>query len=351
MRASLAVAGIGLMLVGSFAVVAGIRLSGDLSHRRGSGMAQMAAAPGSISMRLMGAFDPMYAGELVALGAGLFDREGLQIALRSGGASDDVIRLVADGTDTIGVISGERFILARSHGAPIVAFAAGYQQSRVVLYALSQSGIRTPAEFVGKRIGYQLGRDTAITYEAMMGRLALSRSRVFEVPVGTDLAPLLAGEVDVWPGYVGDESFIMESRRIRYNVIDPGSHGIHWPGTVYFAHERTIKESPDTIRRVLRALVAGWELAYANIATSTPLIVANDPSRLTPEFVRFKLEQQRGFLRPLGSRFGEFHDFQWRSLQDMLVQQRLINDKIDLLRAVAFDLVPDLYRQRGVSGL
>ena len=64
-----------------------------------------------------------------------------------------------------------------------------------------------------------------------------------------------------------------------------------------------------------------------------------------------KLEQQRGFLRPLGSRFGEFHDFQWRSLQDMLVQQRLINDKIDLLRAVAFDLVPDLYRQRGVSGL
>jgi hypothetical protein len=41
----------------------------------------------------------------------------------------------------------------------------------------------------------------------------------------------------------------------------------------------------------------------------------------------------------LGSRFGEFHDFQWRSLQDILMQQRLINDKIDLSTAVAFDLV------------
>jgi ABC-type nitrate/sulfonate/bicarbonate transport system substrate-binding protein len=326
-----------------------MRLHGDDTIYASATIKQQPASAPKISIRLMGPFDPMFAGELVAAGAGLFDREGIQVALRSGGGGDDVIRLVADGIDMIGVTTGERFLLARSRGAPITALAAGYQQSRVVLYALSQTGIRTPAEFTGKRIGYQPGRDTAITYEAMMGRLSMSRGRVFEVPVGTDPAPLLAGEVDVWPGYIGDESFLLESRGIRYNVIDPGNHGIHWPGTVYFAHERTVKQNLDGIRRVLRGLVAGWELTYQDIAKSTPIIVANDPARLTPEFVRFKLEQQRAFLRPLGSRFGEFHEFQWRSLQDMLTQ--LINGATDLSKAIALDLVQDLYRQRGLSRL
>lgn len=349
MRASLAAAGIGLMLVGSYAFIDIVRLVRSPPIRVGVAKTQAATPPRAVSMRLMGAFDPIFAGELVALGAGLFDREGIRVAVRPATAQDDVIKLVAGGADTMGVISGERFLLARSLGAPITAFAAGYQQSRVVLYAPSQTGIRTPAEFVGRRIGYQPGQDTAITYEAMMARLSISRGRVVEVPVGSDPVPLLAGQVDVWPGYIGDESFLLEKRGIRYNIIHPGDHGIHWPGTVYFAHERTLREYPDIIHRILRALLTGWELAYADIAKGTSMIVAHDPARLTPEFVRFKLEQQRTFLRPLGSRFGEFQEFQWRSLQDMLMQQKLVKDAIDLSKAVAFDLVPDLYRQRGVA--
>jgi ABC-type nitrate/sulfonate/bicarbonate transport system substrate-binding protein len=183
----------------------------------------------------------------------------------------------------------------------------------------------------------------------MMARLSLSRGRVLEVPVGSDPAPLLAGQVDVWPGYIGDESFMLEKRGIRYNIIHPGDHGVHWPGTVYFAHEQTLKETPDSIRRTLRALMEGWELAYADMAKSTQMIAAHDPTRLTPEFVRFKLEQQRAFLRPLGSRFGEFQEFQWQSLQDMLMQQKLVSNAIDLSKAIAFDLVRDLYRRRAAS--
>jgi ABC-type nitrate/sulfonate/bicarbonate transport system substrate-binding protein len=120
-----------------------------------------------MSVRLMGPFDPIFAGELVALGAGLFDREGLKVDVRPSEAGDDVIRLVADGTGTIGIVGVEKFLLARAQGAPMRPAT-----SRVVFYALSQSGIRTPAEFISKRIGYQPGQETSITYEAMMARLS-----------------------------------------------------------------------------------------------------------------------------------------------------------------------------------
>src|SRR5579864_813070 len=173
MRASLAAAGLGLMLIGSYAVVDFVKPQRSLPAAGDAFGTKQATAPNLVSMRLMGPFDPIFAGELMALDAGLFDREGVEVAVHYSGSQEDVINLVVRGTDTIGVISGERFLLARSRGAPITALAAGYQQSRVVLYAPSQTGIRTPAQFIGKRIGYQPGQDTAITYEAMMARLSL----------------------------------------------------------------------------------------------------------------------------------------------------------------------------------
>jgi ABC-type nitrate/sulfonate/bicarbonate transport system substrate-binding protein len=337
---------VGLVVLGSFSfVIAAFTVKEAMSPSK-TQVLRSIARPDLLSVRLGGPFDPKFAGEMVAFSAGLFGHEGLRIELRPADVSKDAIDLVATGADDIGVTSGEKFLLARSQGLPIIAFAAGYLKSAVVLYSLRESGIRAPVDFVGRRIGYQSGRDTAIIYEAMMARLLFSRSKVHEISVGEDIAPLLSGDVDVWPGHVGVESFIMERQGIRYNVIDPGSHGIHWPGTIYFTNERIFWQKYDQIQRFVRAVLAGWELVYADKEKVIPLISAFETARLTPELVRFKLEQQRDFLRPLGARFGEFDQTQWRSMQDMLRQQKIIIGTVDLSKAVSFDFVRDVYRRR-----
>ncbi len=299
------------------------------------------------TVRLDAPFDPSFAGEMVAARAGLFEREGLSVELKPGSAETDVVRQVSDDAETIGVVNAESVLLARANGAPLVAFAAAYVESPVVLYILEKSAIRTPSDFVGKRIGYRPGQDTAIIYQAMMAKLLLSRSVVHEVKVGSDITPFLNGEVDVWPGHAGVDAYSLKQDGVSYYVISPNSYGVHVPGTVYFTTERTIREKPELIRRFLRAVIAGWELTYADFATSIPLIATFDTGRLTPDLIRFRLEQQRALLRPLGARFGEFDDAHWQSLQAILFQQRLIKEPVELSRAVTYDFLRDAYRRSG----
>jgi ABC-type nitrate/sulfonate/bicarbonate transport system substrate-binding protein len=305
------------------------------------------AAAASASVRLDGPFDPRFAGEMVAERAGLFAGENLRIALRPGAPDAEPIPRVAGGDDTIGVAGAERFLLARGGGVPIVAFAAAYLESPVLLYAVETSGIRTPYDFAGKRIGHRLAGDTALIYDAMMTKLQLPRGETREVPAGPDLAPLLRGEIDVWPGHVGAEAYALKQAGVAANVISPASYGVHVPGTVYFASEKTLRDSPSLVRRFLHAVIAGWQFAYEDDAASVPLISSFDPAKLTPDLVRFALAQQREFLRPLGARFGEFDDTHWRSLQDILVQQKLLKEPMDLSRAVTYDFLRDAYRTTG----
>jgi ABC-type nitrate/sulfonate/bicarbonate transport system substrate-binding protein len=161
---------------------------------------------------------------------------------------------------------------------------------------------------------------------------------------------LLSGAVDVWPGHVGTEAYIFRQKGVAYEFLVPADFGIHVPGTVYFTTEGVIREQPDLVRRFLRAVIAGWELTYTDEAMSISQIASYSPLALTPELIRFKLEQQRAFLRPFGLRFGEFDDTHWRSLQDILVQQRLIKEPIDLSRAVTFDFLRDVSRRSRTLG-
>jgi ABC-type nitrate/sulfonate/bicarbonate transport system substrate-binding protein len=309
-----------------------------------------ADGPLKASLRLNGPFDPSHAGEIVAAQAGLFARVGLQIELVAGAADTDPIALVASGKDTIGVVSADRLLLARGKDVPVVAFAAAYLESPVVFYSLEQSGIRTPNDFVGKRIGYQAGQDTALIYDAMLVKLQFPPSMVRRVPVGSDFSPLVNGNVDVWPGHVASESYELSRMGIGYNSISPASYGVHVPGTVYFALAKTIRDNPTVIRRFLQAIVGGWELTYSDYATSVPLIASFDAGTLTPDLIRFKLEQQREFLRPFGARFAEFDQTRWRSLQDILLQQKQLKEALDLSKIVNFDFLRDVYQRSAPRG-
>jgi ABC-type nitrate/sulfonate/bicarbonate transport system substrate-binding protein len=337
---------LGRPIVFAGTIVAALAAAGYLLRLQPVVEPKAVSAPLSASLRLNGALGPSYAGEMVAARAELFDREGLNVELKAGNAEAAPVQLVSSGADTFGVTDAQSFLIGRANGAPIVAFAGAYLESPVVFYALEKSGIHTPYDFVGKRIGYEPGQDTAVIYEALMAKLSLSRSDVHEVPVGgRDIGSLLGGAVDVWPGHVGLEAYVLKQNGVAYDVFSPADYGVHVPGTVYFTTEKIVREQPSLVRRFLFAVLAGWDRAYADEAASVPLIASYDPATLTPEFIRFGLQQQRAFLRPFGIRYGEFEVTHWRSLQDILLQQRIIKDPVDLSAAVTFDFLNDAYRR------
>jgi ABC-type nitrate/sulfonate/bicarbonate transport system substrate-binding protein len=302
--------------------------------------------PDSVSLRLNGPFEPRYAGELVARQSGIFERLGLHLDLKP--ASDaNPVTLVSNGTATFGVTRGDIFLVARAKGAPIVAFAAGYLESPVEFYVREKSGIHTPRDFIGKRVARQTGHDTAMIYDAMLARLQISPGQIREISTGTDITAFLNGEVDVWPGHVGKDSLVLQQKGVAYDVIRPTNYGIHVPGTVYFTSEKIIHDHPELVQKFLVAIIAGWNLAYADYTKSVPMILALDEKGVASDQVRFELKDQRDNVLPLGRRFTEFDDSQWKMLLNILIDARLIHDSdsFNLSRAVTYEFLREAYRK------
>ena len=119
---------------------------------------------------------------------------------------------------------------------------------------------------------------------------------------------------------------------------------MHIAGTVYFASAETVVQHAQLVQRLLNGLVAGWDRVYADYATSVPIIISFDEQRLTSDYVRFALDRQREYLRPIAARHGEFNDAQWRALQTTLTQ-RLRERTVDLAQAVNYDFLREAYRK------
>jgi ABC-type nitrate/sulfonate/bicarbonate transport system substrate-binding protein len=307
----------------------------EVSTLNGSRDKAVAPIASAVSLRLMSDLGPAYAGEMVAARAGLFEREGLRVELRAGHNDFDPITSVVNGVDTLGITRADSFLLAREKGAPIVAFSAGFIEGNGVFFVLKESAVRTPQDFIGRRVVRRTDDDTEIIYDALSAKFDLQHERITEVPVAADLAMLPKGDVDVWPGHLGVEDYMLDRKGLDYFVISPASYGIHLTGPIYFARERTVVEQPQLVQHFLSGVIAGWIMVYQDYATSVPLIVSFDESRLSPDSVSFTLDQQRKYLRPISVRPDGLTEDEWRSFEMILITQRLIERTVNLSDGVA----------------
>jgi NitT/TauT family transport system substrate-binding protein len=282
------------------------------------------------TLRLKWVFDPGFGGELVAAKKGFFAENGVKVAIRPGGFESDPIRTVAAGADTFGVAGADSFLLARAKGIPIVAIAAGYLRTPVVFYVHGDSSIKTPKDFVGKRVGYQAGQDTATVYEAVLEANGVDRKRIREVPIKFDFTPFISKRLDVWPGYAASQSYTLQQRALPYRTIVPAEFGVDYLGTVYFTTERFLKENPKIVEGFVKAIIRGWQSVYERQDEAVRLIGEYDTATLTPDMVRFTLERQLSQIRPEGTQYCVFTDAMWASTAAVLKRQHLLPAEFDL---------------------
>jgi ABC-type nitrate/sulfonate/bicarbonate transport system substrate-binding protein len=337
-----------LIAIGSAAI-----LAAGIAHFLGkepieavrSQTAEPASALMPVGMRLMGQYGPEFAGEMLAERAGLFKAQGLAVTLFEDVDAGAAIDAVASGRDAVGVTRADSFLVARSKGARIVAFAASFIESPVAFYVLKRSGLYAAQDFGGKRIGRRAGDDTEIAFEALATKLLLPRSTMHEFAVTSDLALLTEGKLDIWPGHLGKEDYALTKLGVDYRIISPASYGVHLPGTVYFTSEAMLREHPGTVQSFLKSVIAGWELAYADPGRAVPLIESFGKEKLAEGYVGFALRSEREAVRPIAARFCEFDEAHWRSLQDILLSQRLIDEPVDISSAVTYEYLDEAYRK------
>jgi NitT/TauT family transport system substrate-binding protein len=204
-----------------------------------------------------------YAGEALAaqdLGAEF----GINIALQQGGIGLDPLRLVVDGT--FGIASADEVLkVIANNDAPLGIIAVLNDDTPAAFATLKSSGIRTPKDFIGKRVGLLPFGSTRLIYLSLLTKLNIPRDKITEVNITPDLRPFVTGSThDVQPVYTYDEPVTLEKQGIPYTLILPVDYGVQYKGPVYFTTLATIQKDPELVSRFLRATMAGWRVAAMN---------------------------------------------------------------------------------------
>ena len=184
-----------------------------------SGLCATAHAADSVTVRLKWFNQAQFAGFYVAQDKGIYKAAGLDVNIQPGGPDFPAIQMVAGGNEQFGVTGADQILIARSKGVPVVALAVIYRRNPFVLFSLAKSGIKTPADFVGKKVGLKIGGNEELIYRAVLAKAGIDKSQLTEIPVKFDITPLLTGDIDVWPGYLINEVLAAKEKGFDVNII------------------------------------------------------------------------------------------------------------------------------------
>jgi NitT/TauT family transport system substrate-binding protein len=217
------------------------------------------------------------AGEYVALEQGYFRDEGINLKIQPGGPNVNSVQLVAGGAAMLGQTSSSpSMILARSQGIPIKAFASALQKHPFAYFSLKKSGIQSPQDFVGKKIGIQATSRPLI--DAVLAKYHIPESQVQIITIGSDLTPLVDGQVDVASAWVIDKAQIAALPEHGYNVMLLWNMGIRLYANPYFAKEAVVSSNAKLLSGFVRAAARGWSEAYAQPSKAIDAVMRSVPN-------------------------------------------------------------------------
>ena len=302
-----------------------------------------------VKLLLDGPYSAQFAGELVASKQGYFSS---QIELATALDASDFAQSIAN-QRAIGVTTGQKFLLASWRGVPVTAFAASFLDTSIAIFTLESSGLRRPADLVGKRVGCRKASEEEVIFDAMMAQLGLPRSQIIKIPDRYSFEALRAGEVDAIITTIDRQPDPARQDFVKLNIIKPQDYGIHVPGLVYFASNDLIHDQPSIVSDVLQGLIRGWQFTYSDYARSVPVLVKLDPARLNSARLKFELRQQRALVLPTGGRIADYEESRWRTLRDILIFAKLGEEGVPLAQVVNYQFLRDVYRRSpelGTSG-
>lgn len=215
-------------------------------------------------------------GEACAHQLGYFKAEGLDFHIQPGGPNNDGIAIVASGRYELGQVSSSpSLMLAASQDIPIRCFAVSAQKHPYTFFSLPKNPVRTPADFPGKKVGVQA--TGVILLRALLAANKIDPKDVQIVTIGSDMMPLMTGQVDVVTGWLTNTTAlkVLGPDRVELRLWDTG---VHLYANPYYATTDMLSDKRDLLVRFLRAASRGWAYAYDNRDKAIELLIEEFPN-------------------------------------------------------------------------
>ncbi len=218
-----------------------------------------AADLGNLALRLCWIENAQFAGSYFADQRGYYRQAGFSaVTLLPGGPSAPPTEIdLAQGKCLLGISAVDLTAAAVAQGAELRTIGALFQKSAFCLVSLARSPIPDPKAMIGRRIGVQAGN--ALIFETFLKLNGIDASQVTIVPVQFDPTPLVAGQVDGWIGYIGNEPNTLRARGIAATNFLFADHNYPLVMETYVARKDSIDTDRARLKAALRAEIRGWQ--------------------------------------------------------------------------------------------
>jgi NitT/TauT family transport system substrate-binding protein len=241
---------------------------------------------------------------LVARSKGYFEQEKLDVTIDAGNGSGNAVNRVASGSYDMGFADMAALMefSANNPTAPgkPVAVMMVYNDTPAAILALKKSGIRTPADLAGKKLGAPVFDAGRRAYPLFAKANGLDAARVNWVSMDPQLREtmLARGDIDAITGFTFTSLLNLNARGVRDEdivVLSYPDYGVKMYGNAIIASDAFVRQHPDAIRGFLRAFAKASRDVMAKPDEAVKAIKARDA------LIDEKLEARRLKLTIAGS--------------------------------------------------
>ena len=270
-----------------------------------------------------------FAGYYAAQTEGYYRDAGLSVEIREGDLQIDAVKEVTEGRAQYG-ISNSEVLLRRLRGDPVVALAAIFQHSPLVIMATEDSGIRHPQNMKGRLVGIDRStRDAELL--AMLHNEGVSLDDILPPKGGLcSVSMYYDGTADAGSAYITNEPYYLEQKNIPYRVIQPLTYGIDFYGDCLITSETEATRHTNRTRRFREASLRGWEYAMKNPERMADIILERYDSKKSRDHLLYEADKMRELIYPQLVEIGHMNPGRWRHIADTFVSLGMIDRDYDL---------------------
>ncbi|HUP83774.1 MAG TPA: ABC transporter substrate-binding protein [Candidatus Limnocylindria bacterium] len=273
-----------------------------------------APTPGEVThvrLQLQWVTQSQFAGYFAAVDQGFYEDEGLDVEILQGAVEIVPQAVVASGGAEFGLAWLPKVLASIEEGADLVNIAQVFQRSGTLEVSWADSGITTPADWAGKRVGtWGFGNEHELF--AAMRKVGIDPANAADVTIVSQdfsMDALLNDDLDAAEAMIYNEyAQVLEHvnpdtgelyQPEDLNVISMESAGTAMLQDGIFASSAWLAEegNEDVATRFLRASFKGWMWCRDNFADCVQVVLDNGPT-LGAGHQTWQLNEINGLIWP-----------------------------------------------------
>lgn len=273
-----------------------------------------------------------FAGYLVAKDKGYFRTAGLgEVDIRWSTAGDRPLEILAQEESAFCTAWLCDAMVRRARGVPIVHLAQITQKSAMLLVARRDSGIASPADMTGKRVGLW-GGDFDVLPRAFFRKFHVQPEIV---PQSNSMVPFLRGAVRVASAMQYNEYHKLLEAGLRpeeLQVFTLAEFGLDFPEDGLYCHQRRWLDHADQCAALVQAVRQGWDYALDHEVEALDVVMdycRRAEVRTNRNHQRWMLRSMAGLIRSRSdgtpSAWGELSVTGYQAVAQELLRQGLLD--------------------------